>query len=275
MHNISVIIPTYNRCDCLVRALRSVFCQTLLPDQVIVIDDGSEDETRVLIARYFPQVIYHYQSNQGVSAARNKGLQLASHEWIAFLDSDDEWLPDKLQVQLEALKQDPANRVCHTEEVWVRRGKRVNQMAKHQKRGGRIFTHCLPICAMSPSSIMIHRSVFEQTGEFDEQLPACEDYDLWLRITARYPVLFIEKAQIIKYGGHEDQLSMRYWGMDRFRIYALEKILNSGILQASDRAAAIVMLQKKCSIYREGALKRKKFSEAETYQQIAKRYMEA
>lgn len=272
MHSISVIIPTHNRCDVLARALRSVFAQTLPPDQVIVIDDGSDDETRFMVSRDFPQVIYHYQPNQGVSAARNAGLRMADKNWIAFLDSDDEWLPGKLQTQLDTLKQTPGSLICHTEEIWIRRGKRVNQMAKHQKRGGRIFTHCLPLCAMSPSSIMIHRSVFEQVGGFDESLPACEDYDLWLRITARYSVVFIEQAQIIKYGGHEDQLSSRYWGMDRFRIYALEKIINSGVLQAEEYAAAIAVLQEKCLIYRQGALKRNKLNEAQTYQIIAQRY---
>ena len=125
---------------------------------------------------------------------------------------------------------------------------------------------------MSPSSILIHRSVFEQSGLFDESLPACEDYDLWLRITARYPVLFIEQALIKKYGGHADQLSARFWGMDRFRIVALQKIIGSGWLTPEDRQAAIDMLIKKCTIFRQGALKRNKTGQAAHYQRILESY---
>ncbi len=101
-------------------------------------------------------------------------------------------------------------RVCHTDEIWIRNGRRVNARKKHGKKGGWIFQHCLPLCAMSPSSIMIHRDVFTALGGFDERLPACEDYDLWLRITARYPVLFTRQPLIEKYGGHDDQLSRKY-----------------------------------------------------------------
>jgi len=163
-------------------------------------------------------------------------------------------------------------KICHSEEIWVKNGQRINQMNKHKKTGGWIFQHCLPLCAMSPSSILIHHSIFEEIGNFDESLPACEDYDLWLRITAQYPVLFIDQPQINKYGGHEDQLSCKYWGMDRFRIYALEKIISQALLSPTDKKAAINMLLKKCRIYRQGALKRNKQCDAEHYQHIIEKY---
>lgn len=273
MISVSAIIPTYNRRDALRRALYSVLAQRCPVKEIIVIDDGSTDQTADMMQSEFPRVKYFYQENAGVSSARNSGIGLASGEWLAFLDSDDEWLPDKVLRQVSALMTQADARVCHTEEIWIRNGRRVNAGHKHRKKGGHIFSHCLPLCAMSPSSIMIHRSVFNSAGLFDESLPACEDYDLWLRITARYPVLFIEQPLIVKYGGHDDQLSRKYWGMDRFRIHALAKILDAGILtDDSERLAAVNMLRKKCAIFSAGALKRDKQFEAFRYQQIMDRF---
>jgi len=239
------------------RALDSVLSQALPAEleeiQVVVVDDGSSDGTAAIIEHQYPQVEYAYQQNQGVSAARNTGLDIANGEWIALLDSDDEWLPAKLIQQFDRLKETQAL-VCHTEEIWIRNGVRVNQMAKHQKRGGWIFEHCLPLCAMSPSSIVIHKSVFEYVGVFDANLPACEDYDLWLRIAAVYPVSYVSEPCINKYGGHQDQLSRQYWGMDRFRVIALEKILASN-LSNEMQTAAYEMLQAKLKILLTGAVK--------------------
>ncbi|MDE2825547.1 MAG: glycosyltransferase family 2 protein, partial [Gemmatimonadota bacterium] len=216
---VSVVIPTYNRADRLPSAIRSVLEQTAPPAEIIVVDDGSTDGTPALV-RTFPGVRYLRQENQGVSAARNHGIGAAKHDWIALLDSDDEWLPGKLERQWGALERDPRYRFCHTDEIWIRKGRRVNPMKKHAKYGGHIFHHCLPLCVISPSSALIHRDLFERFGMFDPELPVCEDYDLWLRICAREPVLYVDEPLLLKYGGHEDQLSRAYWGMDRFRIRA-------------------------------------------------------
>ena len=270
---VSLIIPTYNRCASLKRALHSVFQQTTLPNEIIVVDDGSTDNTADVITTEFPQVRYISQTNKGVSAARNSGIQQAQGNWIALLDSDDTWLKDKLAAQISALSTAPDIKVCHTEEIWVRNGVRVNAMKKHKKSGGWIFNHCLPLCAMSPSSILINRSVFDDVGLFDESFPACEDYELWLRITARYPVLFLEQPLINKHGGHEDQLSHKYWGMDRFRIQALEKIIAQPYLSQDNKNDAIQMLLKKAKIFRNGALKRDKTESAQHYQQLLDKYM--
>ncbi|WP_370869876.1 glycosyltransferase family 2 protein [Methylobacter sp.] len=271
--NISVIIPSYNRRDLLKRTLLSVYSQTLLPAEVVVIDDGSTDDTGVMLRREFPQVRYFHQENLGVSAARNLGIQQATGDWLAFLDSDDEWLPEKLANQKAALATNPEYKVCHTEENWIRNGTQVDVPKKYAKTGGWIFTHCLPLCAISPSTVLIHRSVFTDIGLFDPQLPACEDYDLWLRIAANYPVLLIEHAQINKHGGHEDQLSMAFWGMDRFRISALQKIIASDQLSEQNQQAAITMLVKKAHIYLAGVTKRGKTDEINYYRQLIKRYV--
>ena len=268
MFFISIVIPTFNRCRFIKRALDSIYNQTYSDYEIIVIDDGSTDGTADMLKKKFPDVRYFYQSNKGVSSSRNKGLEMAQGDWIAFLDSDDEWLPAKLEKQVKLLKSTPGYKVCHTEEIWIRDGIRVNQMKKHKKTGGWIFPQCLPLCAMSPSSILIHCSVFEDVGDFDITLPACEDYDLWLRITAKYPVLYIEEPQIKKYGGHEDQLSKKYWGMDRYRIYALQGILSGNTLNQDNKQQAIAMLLKKCRVFQKGALKRDKLDDVQYYQQI-------
>jgi len=269
---ISLIIPSYNRSSYLKRALQSVLSQSHLPNEIIVVDDGSSDNTADMLRNEFPQVTYLYQENKGVSSARNLGIKHATGDWIAFLDSDDTWLSHKLEKQVSALHQSPELKICHTEEIWIRNGVRVNAMNKHKKSGGWIFKQCLPLCAMSPSSILIHRSIFERLGLFDESLVACEDYDLWLRISNQYPVLFIEQALINKYGGHEDQLSHQHWGMDRFRIQALDKLLKHSILSDENRCLAINMLLKKSRIFQKGAEKRGKIESAAHYQALIDLY---
>lgn len=254
-YKISVIVPTFNRRHTIYRALQSVVTQSLAAYQIIVIDDGSDDGTAALIESQFGTVEYVYQKNAGVSSARNRGIEAARGDWIAFLDSDDEWLPKKLETQVNALKAQPDYGLCHTDEIWVRHGTRVNAMKKHAKSGGHIFQKCLPMCVISPSSVLVKRRVFDDIGGFDETLPACEDYDYWLRYCARYPVLYVDEPLLVKYGGHEDQLSRRYWGMDRFRIQALEKLVKSDVLNVDDRAAVLDVISGKCQILHKGALK--------------------
>jgi glycosyltransferase involved in cell wall biosynthesis len=263
---VSVVIPTWNRRDLVTRALTSVVAQSRPPEEILVIDDGSTDGTAEAVLQAFAGVRVLSQENRGVSAARNRGLREASGRWIAFLDSDDEWHPRKLARQLESLAGSPGALLCHTDEIWIRHGRRVNPGAKHRKQGGRIFERCLALCAISPSSALLHRSLFDDVGLFDETLPACEDYDLWLRITSRYPVLYVDEPLVVKTGGHGDQLSRRFWGMDRFRIQAIEKVLASGDLSQHDRKAAEAMLARKIDIFAKGARKRGRAEEARAYE---------
>ena len=263
---VSVVIPTFNRASVISRALESVLLQTRPPDEILVVDDGSTDDTLERVRAEFPGVRLIEQENRGVSAARNAGIRAARGTWIALLDSDDEWLADKLDRQLQAVTTEIDTVLCHTDEIWIRRGRRVNPMKKHRKHGGHIFEHCLALCSISPSSVLLHRRLFETVGWFDEDLPACEDYDLWLRVSARFPVLFLDEPLIVKHGGHDDQLSRRYWGMDRFRITALGKIIASSSLSDADRAAAESMLAHKVAIYASGARRRGKLAEARAYE---------
>lgn len=268
MIEVSVIIPTYNRRELIVRSLASVLLQKEVSFELIVVDDGSTDGTPEMIHLKFPQVTLIKQSNAGPAAARNRGVEAARGDWMAFLDSDDEWKPGKLAAQLDYLKSRPGLLVCQTEEIWIRNGRRVNPMKKHQKFGGMIFEKCLPLCMVSPSAAMIHRAIFETVGPFDEALPACEDYDLWLRIASRFPIGFMEEAYVIKYGGHEDQQSRKFPVMDRFRIQALSKILQSGVLNPSQSKATRQELEKKIDIVAKGAEKRGKVEEAVGYRKL-------
>jgi len=276
---VSAIIVTYNRADFLESAIESVLAQTYFqkkPDgwELLVVDDGSTDGTRELVERYCKQnknLSYHHKEHRGVSAARNLGLNLARGEYIGFLDSDDLWLKDKVQAQLTYLRTFPEAMFCLTEEIWIRQGRRVNQGKKHQKHSGRILDKVLPICLLSLSSAMFRRRLFDEIGHFDESLPVCEDYDLGLRIALRYPYHFLPKPLVVKRGGHQNQLSRKYWGMDRWRIKALEKILGPGLTPENEELVK-KQIQKKCSVLISGFLKRGKPEEAEYYQKLRDKY---
>jgi glycosyltransferase involved in cell wall biosynthesis len=255
-HKVSVIIPTCNRVETLPRALDSVNNQTFSDWELIVVDDGSTDNTAKIVQQDYPGARLHLQENGGVSCARNNGVALASGEWIAFLDSDDAWLPEKLELQFSGLSRKPELRISHTDEIWIRNGRRVNQPSEYAKSGGMIYRRCLALCCICPSSVLLRRDLFEEIGGFDEAFPACEDYDLWLRITAREPVHYIDQALVRKYGGHKDQLSTTVWGLDRYRIRALEKILSEEILSPEDQFLTKETLIRKLRILVEGARKR-------------------
>ena len=252
---ISVVIPCYNRRHTLERALQSVFDQTSPVDEVILVDDGSTDGSSEMVRQLFAQVNVITQPNLGVSAARNRGIAAARFEWIALLDSDDSWLPQKIVQIRRAQKLQPGFVLYHSDEIWMRRGVRVNPMQKHRKSGGWIFEQCLPLCAISPSATVIRKSTLESVGKFDEQLPACEDYDLWLRLCHRFPVHYIDQPLITKYGGHDDQLSQQHPVMDRFRIRALHRLLTHEVLKPEFRLAAEASLLRKLDILLKGAIK--------------------
>jgi glycosyltransferase involved in cell wall biosynthesis len=268
---VSVILPTYNRGWCLKEAIDSVLAQEFTDYELIVVDDGSTDDTRAILDSYGQNIVLLAQSNKGVSAARNRGIAESRAPLLAFLDSDDLWLPQKLYRQVELFKFNPDALICQTEETWVRNGVRVNPKKRHQKLSGMIFKPSLDLCLVSPSAVMIRKSLFDAVGVFDESLPACEDYDLWLRVSCRYPVFLIDEPLIIKRGGHEDQLS-KAAGLDKYRIQSLAKLIDSGQLSASQSQAAVRTLENKCVIYAQGCSKRGRESEAEYYEVLALKY---
>jgi glycosyltransferase involved in cell wall biosynthesis len=271
---VSVIIPTYNRGWCLREAIDSVLSQEFTDYELIVVDDGSTDDTRTILDSYGQDIIVLTQANQGVSAARNRGIAESRAQLVAFLDSDDLWLPQKLNRQVEFFKSNPDALICQTEETWVRNGLRVNPKKRHQKLSGMIFEPSLDLCLISPSAVMIRKSLFDAVGVFDESLPACEDYDLWLRVSCRYPIYLIDEPLIIKRGGHPDQLS-RAAGLDKYRIQSLLKLIDSGQLSERQTQAAVRTLKDKCAIFAQGCRKRGRAAEADYYEGLSLIYQRA
>ncbi len=269
---VSVVIPTFNRKDFVLEAIDSVVNQTVNPFEIIVVDDGSTDGTGELIKKKYPDIVYVYQENRGVSAARNNGIKIAKGDYIALLDSDDLWKKKKLEKHIDFIKQNPQFRVSQTDEVWIRNGRFVNPMKKHKKYGGFIFPQCLPLCIVSPSAVIIEKGVFDDYGFFDETMPACEDYDMWLRVSAFEPIGLLEEKLIVKRGGHNDQLSKAFIGMDRFRVYALEKIINNPELKNEYRILAVRELLKKCEILVKGYSKHGKSEVAQYFENLIEKY---
>jgi len=260
---VSVIIPTYQRANLLNRALTSVFSQSYQQIEVLVIDDGSTDDTSKVVKRFSERINYYYIPHSGVSRARNVGIKHAHGKWIAFLDSDDYWLPDKLRKQMHYLSCHPEYLICHCDEIWIKNGRRINQGKKHKKYPGWFFYPSLWLCLISPSSVVIHLSVLKEVGLFDESFDVVEDYELWLRITQRFPVGYLDEKLVVKTGGHSDQLSSTIDGIEGYRIKALEKLIRSNCLREHFLEQAIEAYRKKCNIYINGCLKRGRYDEAE------------
>jgi len=261
---VSVIIPTFDRAPWLGEAIASVLAQTYAHLELIVVDDGSHDATSEVVQAFEPALTSIRQAHAGVSAARNRGVAASHGELVAFLDSDDLWRPSKIAAQVALLQQQPPAQACYTDEIWIRHGVRVNPKLIHQKHSGWLFEHSLPRCIISPSSIMLRRTLWNQLGGFDESLPACEDYDLWLRLTLATPVLLLPERLIVKRGGHADQLSRCIPLLDQYRITALEKILTVP-LTLSQRQLVLAHLVQKCRVVAQGARKRQHMARWTTY----------
>lgn len=267
---VSVIIPTFNRREFVREAVASVLAQRLAASEIVVVDDGSTDGTAEALTRTFGDGIRVVcTANRGVAAARNAGVARSCGDLIAFLDSDDLWLPDKLSTQAAFVRESPEAEICQTGEIWIRNGVRVNPCAHHRKPSGDVFVPSLRRCLVSPSAVLLRRSLFEHVGGFDESLPACEDYDLWLRIAADTPVWCVPAALVVKRGGHADQLSRQFWGMDRFRVATLLRLLAGDRLRAAQRAAVVAVLEEKCTVLAQGAARRGRFDEADRYRTLA------
>jgi glycosyltransferase involved in cell wall biosynthesis len=264
---VSVILPTFNRWPMVGEAVESVLSQRFAGFELVVVDDGSTDGTANALARLGSRLRILSTPRRGVSAARNAGVAGSTGRYIAFLDSDDLWRPGKLARQIGFFEEHPKVEICQTEEIWIRNGIRVNPKAMHRKPSGDVFLRSLDLCLVSPSAVMLRRELFQRLGGFDETFPVCEDYDLWLRIAVNLPIPLIADALVIKRGGHVDQLSRSMWGMDRYRVLALQKLLRAG-LAGSRRAAVIEVLRRKVGILANGARKRGKVREADDFEAI-------
>ena len=270
---VAVIIPVHNRREYLERAVESVLKQTFKRFECIVVDDGSDDgsdrparftDNRVRLIRF--------DMHSGVSRARNAGVAATRAPLIAFLDSDDEWKRDKLKSQLEWLTRHPHYEILQSREEWIRNGVRVNPPATHVKREGNLFAASLERCMVTPSSVLLTRTLFAAYGGFNESLPACEDYDLWLRITARHRVGLVDEIHLCRYGGHGDQLSATVPALDRFRVRSMLGLLIEGGLTRDQRILVTRQLCRKTAILANGYKKRGNQELYERYNILAQRY---
>ena len=254
---VSVVIPTYNRVAYLGRAINSVLKQSYPVNEIIVIDNGSTDQTLSFIKKKFASIRVIIEKKRGVSFARNLGIKNCKYNWIAFLDSDDEWITDKIEKQFVLLKESNFKyQFIHTNEIWIKNGMLKNQKKKHLKKGGYIFEDCLDICKISPSSVLIKKELFDRYGLFDNKFKVCEDYELWLRIASKIKIGYLDKPLIKKYGGHKGQLSNKYWGIDRYRVKALEKVLINDNLKGQQKLKVLEYLLNKINIILLGAINR-------------------
>jgi len=189
---VSVIIPTYNRAHLVGRAIRSVLNQTYQDFEIIVVDDGSTDNTEEVVKSFNdPRIRYiRHEKNRGGSAARNTGIRAARGEYIAFLDSDDEWLPTKLEKQIELLETAPAIGAVYSGYVVIQEGRPLELY--RPKRAGNLYPDLLIYNFTGPcSTYVIRRECLKAVGYFDVNLPSHQDYDLWIRISKRYSIGYV------------------------------------------------------------------------------------
>jgi len=271
-YEISVVIPVYNRWGLLCSALSSVIEQTYYPSEIIVVDDGSDTPVTPELKERFPQVQFIRQPNGGVASARNNGIKKSTGSWIALLDSDDQWEKTKLEKQVALLQKQSGLLAVHTGEKWMRNGNEVIPPAYLDKSSKTLWERSLKNCLICPSSILLHRTLFDEIGWFDESLPVCEDYDFWLRLLLHTELGLVEERLVDKHGGHPDQLSTTTWGMDRYRVQSLEKILTTCSLRQEQEDVLIHTLSEKLSILANGAAKRGKMEQAKQYREVLQKY---
>lgn len=276
MDNVAIVIPVLNREVSLLAALDSVRQQTHSGAECVVVDDGSTESLvacREYVEREIPRGKWiTLPENRGVAAARNAGVAATEARWISFLDSDDLWLPSKLEAQLAWHDANPDSRISQVEEAWFRNGAPVKKPTEWNPHEGDIFSHAIERCAISPSAVMIRRDLWEEQGGFDETFRVCEDYELWLRITAEENVGLVEREQplVKKHAGHGDQLS-NFPAMDRHRVAILLRFLArlDSDFPAGKRGLICDAIRRKAGIVASGAKKRELVEREELFSEIA------
>lgn len=269
---VDVVIATFNRGFILSVAIDSVLAQGYPNFNCLVVDDGSRDGTEKLLKDYGERITSIRQENRGPSAARNRGIRAGRAELVAFLDSDDSWHPEKLEIQAAAMERSPEFLISHTQETWYRRGEVLPQKKHQHKPSGDIFARALPICVVGMSTVMVRRELFDRVGYFDEDLPCCEDYDFWLRASLKTRFLLVDRPLTRKEGGRPDQVSAVFRvGMDRFRIRSLANLIEREDLTSEQETLARGELRRICQIYGHGAIKRGREEEGRYYLALSER----
>ncbi|TYC62713.1 glycosyltransferase [Marinobacter sp. BW6] len=238
MVRVSVVTPTYNRARFLPEAVASVLAQTYSDLELIIVDDGSVDDTRKVLEPFFAdgRVRYFYQENQGQSHARNLALEHADGDFIAFLDSDDLWSPDKLEKQLAVLRERPEVDIVHGDEAMIDEQGAVISLENMKRYSGRITRRLLADNSVSITTALVRRRCFDEMGGFDTSVGVADDYELWLRFSARY-CFYYEPGIVASYRVMADQISSD----KRRRFAANERIILTflarygGVLSPAER----------------------------------------
>ncbi|WP_246999250.1 glycosyltransferase family 2 protein [Halosolutus gelatinilyticus] len=212
MPTVSVVIPTYNRADVLPRSIDSVYNQTLDDCEIIIVDDNSSDNTGEIIEQYDDSRMSYivHEENMGGAAARNTGIEAASSEYIAFLDSDDEWLPTKLEKQLEVFDRvNPHTGVVYTGHYLSDSDSK--RLGPVPTASGDVYRDQLKSDYINPTStVMVRKECFETAGGFNPNLPARQDYDMWLRISEHYEFQPVREPLVVIYEDRDDRISSQY-----------------------------------------------------------------
>ncbi len=204
---VSVIIPTFNSAQFLTAAVDSVLAQTFKDFEIIVVDDGSVDNTEEVLKKYGDSIRYIKQKNQGVSIARNNGINLSNAKYVSFLDADDTWLPLKLERQMKALASQPEYRLCFTNFIPVdadmkpfdkfRLYPQGTALEDLLLRGNLIGSICTVVC---------ERTLFDEIGGFDPEFSQCADWDMWVRLATKTEFLFVDE-KLVTYRHHNTNMS--------------------------------------------------------------------
>lgn len=300
MAQVSVIVPTFNKKEQVREALQSVLDQKFQDIEILIADDGSTDGTPLALFKELgaqPEAIdvlakmgnnsirpfthafqcggitvqYHYGINRGLSTARNRGIKSARGEYIAFLEPDDFWAPHHLSELISHLKRNREVKVCRVSERLIREGK--SRAPKHpaNRTTGWLFEASLDSSLMSISTVICHRSCFSICGCFDENMPACEEYDLWIRISSHFPIGFLDCNSVTRRTPRPAD-SIRAWNWDRFRVYALEKAFQSGHITPEQRYLVAQSIVLKCERLVEGFKRQKSDERSNFYERKRKRF---
>jgi len=297
MPRVSVIVPTYNRCDCILETVRSALNQTCRDLEILVVDDGSSDDSAVEILRRLgpdPEraealwrqraastsgtcgfgfwtsdvpLQYVYQPNRGMGTALNRGLQATHGEFIAFLQPEYLWDSHHLQHQIGFFDSNPDGWISHGRVVV---GRAPAKDGKKRPRGvARMgFPAIVAGTELHASAIVIRRCCVEAHGGFDENLPSCEDYDLWIRIAAHMPIYQVPDSIVYL----KRAPAPPSWSLDRYRVYALEKAFQSGHLSSEQRHRVAEELTNRCETLAEGFRKRNNTERANFYDRKKKKF---
>ena len=268
------MIPVYNRSGgMLEKAIQSVLGQSYRDFRLVVVDDGSSDDLSA--EKESVEEAGHRwicsRKNRGVAAARNLGAGAANSDWISFLDSDDIWRPEKLERQVEWHRRHPDVRISQVKEKWVRNGSEVRRPKHWLQREGDLFFNSILRCSIGPSCVMMRRDLWTETKGFDETFRVCEDYELWLRICRVEQVGLVPgKALTMKTAGHGDQLSVTVPALDRYRVFALLKMMRDNGLSAVHKEWVAEGIQRKSAVLTKGARKRGSLADAQWFSEMTR-----